>query len=116
MALVPMEYEAGVETGTITKASGIGGTLDFTTCVKKDDVVTVSGRIHSLTNTPAQGVFFNIPQGFRPPSGVFGIGYHMINGVNQTLLPLINTDGTVSCGYSQTSQTAQVAFYATYKI
>lgn len=116
MALEPAIHSEGSDTGTITKVPA-SGTLDSTTCAKHDGIVTVSGRIHTMSNVIANGNYFNIPVGFRPKENIYCMGAMNITGVG--LIPVllyINTTGYVGGYYDNTHNVSQIAFSATYCI
>ena len=106
-------------TGTITKTTkSSSGTLDFATCNKKGDFVSVSGRVYNLPGTTtAIGSFFSIPEGYRPPATVYVFGYMQINNVGTIpVLAEITPEGSVNLGYSASSYVSQVGFSGFYKI
>lgn len=111
-----------VTTGTITKASRVtDGTLDMTVCRKVGNVVNISGRIHSIpaSTVMASGQFFNVPVGFRPPSGVtiYGSGYiNTHDGINAPLLCAIYSDGSVSLSYSVNKYASQAGFAVSFAV
>lgn len=108
-----------METGTITKGVSTG-TLDSAVCYKVGNIVTVSGRIHTMSGVSAgtDNIWFNIPNGFRPRTGTFVSGYMMINELDRAtpLLFTIYADGTVRAGYSSSMHANQVTFSGTYSI
>ena len=117
MALIPMEYMGGVEGDTITKDSRsdlANATLDRTTCYKKDHIVTVAGRLSGMTAT-ATGVFFHIPEGFRPIGTTWVIGQYVINNEFRCAQVVINTNGNVEFPWSNGAVVTGVAFFATYR-
>ena len=107
-------------TGTIVKASNVEntGTLDYTVCTRKGNVVTVAGRIYGMTNVVATGAFFQIPEGFRPHVDIYAICYIVFQGNNnfQGYICRIKTDGTVTMSYDLSSIITQIGFSATYCI
>lgn len=114
-----------VSSGTITKLVATG-TLDSTTCIKKGNVICVSGRIHNMTdNDGASRNYFQIPYGFRPPQQVRCIGYIRVETAtsatetnkvpyNVPIIFTIQTTGIVNCGYGSGVTVSQVGFSATY--
>lgn len=102
------------DTGTITAIEGIGGTLDSTTCVKLNGVVTVSGRIHGISLSGVGRDYFNVPEGFRPAKNIFCYGYMMVDNDFKPILASINTNGNVSLAYSANATVTQVGFSASY--
>ena len=108
-----------IESGNITKySSSINGTLDWLTCYKVGNVVSVGGRIFGMTNQAASGRFFLIPEGFRPRGTTRAMGYLLVEG-GTGLVPIlatIDTEGTVAFAYSASANCSQVGFSATYAI
>lgn len=109
-----------VSTGTITKASRVtSGTVDCLTCRKTGNVVTVSGRIHTITDNTvkANGECFVIPSGFRPGGTVYCSGYVNITGTGgiPTVFS-IDSSGNVTLYYSNNYYMNQVAFFGCYGV
>lgn len=106
--------------GTITKLVETGA-LDQLTCVKKGNIICVSGRIHSMQNNDgANRNYFQIPEGFRPPQQVRVIGaVQIVSGdVNSPcvypVLMTIGQNGIVNTGWGSGVTIGQVFFAATY--
>ena len=118
MVLQPSVKVDASGNSSVSKYTGVQGTLDYNVCRKVEGIVNVSGRIHTMgNNTPAQGIFFQIPEGFRPSFDIYTIG--SMNVVGTGFVPLlahIRPDGLVEMIYSQSNKTDQVAFSATYKV
>lgn len=118
-----IDNSAATSTGTISKHSNItSGTLDMTSCFKKGNIVQASGRIYDMVNTISNGVFFVIPEGFRPSSRVYMIGYMNLDEYSdfqaqqRLVIGYIDTDGSVTLTFSYSGHTNQVYFVCTYSI
>ena len=107
-------------TDNITLATRVTtGTLDNTTCKKIGNVVTVSGRVHTITpgTVTASGAVFKLPDGFRPDSNVYGMGYMIVDNVGEVdMLCRIGSTGDVSLNYSPSATFSQAGFSATFAI
>lgn len=106
-------------TGTITKSSRVtSGTLDNTTCTKKGNVVTVSGRINGITanSVSANGEYFVIPSGFRPSVRLICMGDIIVGSTHTSVLVRIQTNGSVEIPYSDSVYPTTVFFNATYGV
>ena len=109
-------------TGTITKTTvSSGGTLDSTTLYKVGDTVFASGRIHTMSNVGTNNAMFQIPEGFRPATQTYVMGFMQITyggsdlGARPTS-PVVNTNGTVQFNYSSTATTNQVYFSGSWSV
>lgn len=113
------DSKASHSTTTVVKGSDIAtGTTDSNSCTRVGNIVTASGRIHTMTNQDAgEHTYFVIPDGYRPKSQVRGFGFMSIDGTGFVpLLATINTNGTVQLAYSSSKQCNQVGFAVTYAI
>ena len=118
VSVIP-DSKASYSGATVAKGSDIAtGTIDSNSCTRVGNIVTVSGRIHTMTNQDAgTHTYFVIPDGYHPSHQVRGFGYMSITGVGWIpLLASINTDGTVKMTYSSSQQCNQVGFSVTYAI
>ena len=118
MALERAEKVDASGNSSVSKYTGVPGTLDYNVCRKIEGIVTVSGRIHTMgSNTTAQGMFFEIPDGYRPSSDTYTMG--SMNIINVGFVPVlahIRADGLVEMIFSQSYKVDLVAFSATYKV
>lgn len=109
-----------VTTGQITVNSSkvTSGTLDITSCRKTGKIVNVSARVYNISDgtVSATGVFFNIPEGFRPVATTYGYAYLTIDGGFVPVFAQIGTNGEVQINYSGSKYVTQSFFCATYVI
>lgn len=109
-----------VTTGQIALNSSkvSSGTLDITTCRKTGKIVNVAARVYGITDgaVSATGVFFNIPEGFRPVATTYGYAYLTIDGGFVPVFAQIGTNGEVQINYSGSRYVTQAFFCATYVI
>ena len=97
-------------------------TFDRKLCVKRNGIVIVSGRIHTVNPKVAANLnYFVIPEGFRPASTVYGVASMMVYQSDGTtslgaifLASVIDTNGNVNVTYGAAYKTDQVFFYAVY--
>ena len=118
VSVIP-DSKASYSGATVAKGSDIAtGTIDSNSCSRVGNIVTASGRIHTMTDQDAgTHNYFIIPDGYRPSHQVRGFGFMYINGVGSVpILAVINTNGTVQMAYSSSQQCNQVGFTVTYAI
>lgn len=107
-----------VESFSINRGSAIStGTLDNNQCVKSGNVVNVSGRIYGMSNQIAEGIFFKIPEGYRPKMTFITLS--IVWDTNNTPYPVFCTvypNGDVLISLSSSLQATGVLFSASYAI
>lgn len=105
------------ETGTITYTRTLGsGTFQQWNCYKINNVVSVAARVYDV-NEPANGVFFNVPAGFRPRVKTYFMCYWVRSGgVFNTTFGYVDTNGDVAIQYSSSQYLVQWGFAITYPI
>ena len=111
-----MDVARNASANVVTKNIS-AGTLDMNICQKIGKIVTVSGRIHSISpSITASQAFFKIAEGYRPTTIVYGAGSMVIDNIagTQAIAPTINSDGTVSLIYSGTHKCSQADFFSVY--
>ena len=65
---------------------------------------------HYGINATANGIFFTIPDGFRPSASCYVYGYISIDAIQRPVMALVETNGNVTIGYSSSKTTDQVGF------
>lgn len=114
--LATREYLNSNSSSSISKASGVSGTLDKNVCIKRGNMVYVSGRVHSINNEVANKVFMTIPSGYRPPSTIHCTGGILMNSIYNVIPVEINSNGNVGFYWSSSATTTGVFFSACYPI
>ncbi len=99
--------------GTITSDVS-GGTVSKDYCMRKGDVIVVSAVLTLSPAVTANGIFFNIPSTWCPNDEVPCMTYLKIDGVAIPFLGKITANGEVRIPYSNSKQTTEVGFYASY--
>lgn len=105
------------ETGTITYTKTLGsGTMEQWNCYKIHNIACVGARVYDI-NEPANGVFFNIPEGFRPREKTYFICYWVKSGgVLNTTNGCVDTNGDVSILFGSSQNLVQWGFALTYPV
>lgn len=107
-----------ISTGAITKTIS-SGTLDSTMCRRVGNIVTISGRIHSMSNQLANGYFCQLPEGFRPAvqTRITGCVHTNNSSVPINLVSIqVETNGQIGILYSSAYYMSQIQFFGTYPI
>ena len=84
------------------------------TCIRDGNIVTVSCETYDMS-VVAAGVYFNIPNGYRPKHIVNILGYVEYNGTVQPSILTISPNGNVSISHGS-GNTTQIGFACTYHI
>ena len=83
-------------------------------CNRDGNIVTVSCEIYDMS-VVAAGVYFNIPNGYRPKHIVNVLGWVEYNGLTQPSILTIATNGNVNIKHGG-GLTSQIGFTCTYHI
>ena len=83
-------------------------------CFRDGNIVTVSCEVWDMSVT-ATGVYFKIPEGYRPKHPVRIMGYVEYSGKIEPSMLTIATDGNVFVSHGG-GLTSQIAFACTYSI
>ena len=118
MALTEMEFSEGFSSSSISKASRVtSGTLDNSICYKQDGVVTISARLHTMSDIVAYGDFFIIPEGYRPHETTLLMCYYeLANGAKGNFFVAVNTGGNVSFYFSSGQNITLLLFSGSYAV
>ena len=85
------------------------------TCISDGNIVTVSCEVYN-TSVVATGVYFNIPEGYRPTKHIVNVvGYVEYGGSIQPSVFNIATNGNVNIKHGG-GLTTQIGFACTYHI
>lgn len=104
--------------GTVYTAATQTGTLVNNYAYRRGNVVSVSARQYGTINVTTSAKIFGIPEGFRPSSSRWCIGYFFVIEDNIWVASLwsIDTSGGVTLSYSSGKHTNNFGFAATYVI
>lgn len=85
------------------------------TCIRDGNIVTVSCEVYDMS-VVATGVYFNIPEGYRPTKHIVNIlGYVEYGGSIQPSMFSIATNGNVNIKHGG-GLTTQIGFACTYHV
>lgn len=90
--------------------------MDNTSCIKTHGFVYATARIHSLSQA-ATGIFFGLPEGFRPAEVIYCYGWMSVSGQGTMVATTyISSNGNVTTNVSNGLTCTQVAFFAVFPI
>lgn len=89
--------------------TGTNGTFDVNLCNKVGHIVTFSARVHSMTaNNTANGVFFKMPEGYRPKVTTPLVGAAYVGSTFVPTMWTVSPNGEISLSYSNNATAGQV--------
>ena len=109
-----------IETGTITRVFTASGTFEQMQCYRIGNTACVGARIYDMTSSSATGmntVYFNVPDGFRPPIDIY-IPCAIQLSSNSTFVStfgILKTNGDFVPAYGS-AQIKQISLLAAYAL
>ena len=118
LTIAPLSAKSTNYTGMTYKAN-TNGTVYQNQVQRRGNIVSAVGRIAGMTaNNAANGTYFTVPEGYRPPMAVYVPGSIVLSDGAVSVPAIINisANGEVVLAYSSSVNISQFYFCGTYAI